>query len=45
MTRRRWDYFVRFLAGDIPPAEYKMMPSNQSRKLTGIGPTYGPDSE
>ncbi len=45
MTRRRWDYFVRYLAGDIPPVEYKMMPSSQSRKLTGIGPTSGPDSE
>ena len=45
MTRRRWDYFVRYLAGDIPPAEYKMMPSNQSRKLMGISPTSGPGSE
>ena len=24
MTRRRWDYFVRYLAGDTPPFEYKM---------------------
>jgi dipeptidyl aminopeptidase/acylaminoacyl peptidase len=24
MTRRRWDYFVRNLAGGTPPAEYKM---------------------
>ena len=24
MTRRRWDYFVRYLAGDTPPQEYKM---------------------
>jgi dipeptidyl-peptidase 4 len=45
MTRRRWDYFVRYLAGDIPPVEYKMMPSSQSRKLMGISPTSGPDSE
>jgi len=24
MTRRRWDYFVRYLAGGIPPNEYEM---------------------
>ena len=24
MTRRRWDYFVRYLAGATPPHEYKM---------------------
>ena len=26
MIRRRWDYFVRYLAGDTPPHEYKMTP-------------------
>jgi dipeptidyl aminopeptidase/acylaminoacyl peptidase len=26
MARRRWDYFVRYLAGDIPPHEYEMKP-------------------
>jgi len=45
MTRRRWDYFVRYLAGDIPPVEYKMTPSDQARKSMGIGPASGPDSE
>ncbi|NII11242.1 S9 family peptidase [Oleiagrimonas sp. C23AA] len=24
ITRRRWDYFVRYLAGDTPPSEYKL---------------------
>ncbi len=24
MTRRRWDYFVRYLAGGRPPHEYAM---------------------
>ena len=24
MTRRRWDYFVRYLAGNTPPKEYEM---------------------
>ena len=26
VTRRRWDYFVRNLAGDTPPAEYALKP-------------------
>ena len=26
MTRRRWDYFVRYLGGGIPPNEYEMKP-------------------
>ena len=29
MMRRRWDYFVRYLAGDIPPNEYQMKPFSQ----------------
>jgi hypothetical protein len=24
MTRRRWDYFVRYLMGAEPPHEYEM---------------------
>jgi dipeptidyl aminopeptidase/acylaminoacyl peptidase len=26
VTRRRWDYFVRYLAGGEPPVEYRMKP-------------------
>ena len=26
VRRRRWDYFVRYLAGDAPPKEYRMTP-------------------
>jgi len=26
MTRRRWDYFVRYLAENTPPHEYEMKP-------------------
>lgn len=26
ITRRRWDYFVRYLAGDIPPESYALKP-------------------
>jgi len=26
MMRKRWDYFVRNLAGDVPPREYEMKP-------------------
>jgi dipeptidyl aminopeptidase/acylaminoacyl peptidase len=24
VTRRRWDYFVQYLAGDTPPKEYEL---------------------
>ncbi len=27
MTRRRWDYFVRYLQGNTPPHEYQMKPA------------------
>ncbi|HEX7158199.1 MAG TPA: prolyl oligopeptidase family serine peptidase, partial [Edaphobacter sp.] len=33
MTRRRWDYFVRNLAGDTPPTEYQMKPYTETQKL------------
>jgi len=26
MMRRRWDYFVRYLLGATPPAQYLMHP-------------------
>jgi dipeptidyl aminopeptidase/acylaminoacyl peptidase len=26
MTRRRWDYFVRYLMGAEPPANYELRP-------------------
>jgi dipeptidyl aminopeptidase/acylaminoacyl peptidase len=26
ITRRRWDYFVRYLAGDVPPEGYALKP-------------------
>ncbi|HET7570797.1 MAG TPA: DPP IV N-terminal domain-containing protein [Gammaproteobacteria bacterium] len=31
ITRRRWDYFVRYLAGNTPPHEYKMHPPKDWR--------------
>jgi dipeptidyl aminopeptidase/acylaminoacyl peptidase len=38
MTRRRWDYFVRYLAGGIPPNEYQMKPFSQVQAATRGGP-------
>ena len=32
MTRRRWDYFVRYLAGGVPPDEYAMKPYTDKRR-------------
>jgi dipeptidyl-peptidase-4 len=34
-TRRRWDYFVRYLAGGEPPHEYQMTPYNQQQEALG----------
>ena len=33
MTRRRWDYFVRYLAGDTPPHEYLMKPYGETQQI------------
>ncbi len=38
MTRRRWDYFVRYLAGAIPPFEYEMKPAGEGQFGAGTGP-------
>ncbi|HEX2918099.1 MAG TPA: DPP IV N-terminal domain-containing protein, partial [Edaphobacter sp.] len=38
MTRRRWDYFVRYLAGEKPPVEYEMMPWDKEQEAL-----QGPD--
>jgi len=40
MTRRRWDYFVRNLAGEIPPNEYEMKPWKEEQSILN-----GPDTE
>lgn len=29
MMRRRWDYFVRYLAGNTPPVQYQMKPPSK----------------
>jgi hypothetical protein len=31
MTRRRWDYFVRYLAGGEPPKDYQMHATGEGR--------------
>jgi dipeptidyl-peptidase 4 len=38
MTRRRWDYFVRYLAGGIPPPGYEMKPYSATRAALANGP-------
>jgi len=37
MTRRRWDYFVRYLAGNVPPNEYKMKPYAAAQAALALG--------
>jgi dipeptidyl-peptidase-4 len=39
MTRRRWDYFVRYLAGATPPHEYLMKPYAEAMIGMNGGPT------
>jgi dipeptidyl aminopeptidase/acylaminoacyl peptidase len=38
MTRRRWDYFVRYLAGGTPPQEYEMKPFAAAMAVVMSGP-------
>jgi hypothetical protein len=40
MTRRRWDYFVKNLAGNRPPHEYEM----KSYALVTAALRGGPDA-
>jgi dipeptidyl aminopeptidase/acylaminoacyl peptidase len=39
MTRRRWDYFVRYLAGGVPPNEYEMKPFSAFSAMMRNGPS------
>lgn len=45
MTRRRWDYFVHYLAGGTPPPEYQMKPYSAVQAVTRSGPDADDDSE
>ncbi len=38
MTRRRWDYFVRYLADAVPPVEYEMKPYSEVQAAMSAGP-------
>ena len=38
MTRRRWDYFVRYLANSVPPPQYEMKPFAATRAALANGP-------
>ncbi len=42
MTRRRWDYFVRYLAGATPPFEYKMKDYADVQRALQQAGTPGP---
>jgi dipeptidyl-peptidase-4 len=45
MTRRRWDYFVRCLAGGTPPVEYLMKSSAAVQAVMTGGPDPGDGDE
>jgi hypothetical protein len=37
MTRRRWDYFVRYLMGAEPPKEYELQPQPPAGRSGSTG--------
>jgi hypothetical protein len=39
VMRRRWDYFVRNLAGGIPPPDYRITPWAEQQAARGQGPS------
>jgi dipeptidyl aminopeptidase/acylaminoacyl peptidase len=45
MTRRRWDYFVRYLAGGTPPPEYQMKPFSAVQAAMRSGPDDADDGD
>jgi len=44
MTRRRWDYFVRYLAGAVPPTEYELKPFSATASVLRSGPDSPDDT-
>lgn len=44
MTRRRWDYFVRYLAGGTPPHEYQMNAYAEAMATITAGPSDDEDA-
>jgi len=44
MTRRRWDYFVQYLAGNTPPHEYQMKPYAEAQAIIANGPADEDDT-
>jgi dipeptidyl aminopeptidase/acylaminoacyl peptidase len=45
MMRRRWDYFVRYLAGTVPPTEYQMKPFSAVQAVQRSGPDAPDDND
>jgi dipeptidyl-peptidase 4 len=45
MTRRRWDYFVKNLAGNVPPHEYEMKSYAAAMAAMNSGPDEGEDQD
>jgi dipeptidyl-peptidase 4 len=45
MTRRRWDYFVKNLAGNVPPHEYEMKSYAAAMAAMRSGPSDAEDDQ
>jgi dipeptidyl-peptidase-4 len=46
IMRRRWDYFVKYLAGGVPPEDFKMATQEEiQKKMAASGPSDEEDDE
>jgi dipeptidyl-peptidase-4 len=45
MTRRRWDYFTRYLADNTPPKEYEMKSMEEVMAALHLGPASNDDAD
>jgi dipeptidyl aminopeptidase/acylaminoacyl peptidase len=45
ITRRRWDYFVTWLAGGTPPENYQMKPQAEIQRMMADGPSTDADDD
>jgi dipeptidyl aminopeptidase/acylaminoacyl peptidase len=45
ITRRRWDYFVTWLAGGVPPENYQMKTQAEIQRMQADGPGADADDD
>jgi len=45
ITRRRWDYFVTWLAGGVPPVNYQLKTQAEIQRMLAEGPSADADDD